>query len=87
MVDMMPDALHHFQRQVQASQSRVAELAARARYGDDGSEDFQEQVLTEMFTTLEELRVAEEELRQQNDELLEFPSCAGCAARAVSGFV
>ncbi len=72
MVDMMPDALHHFQRQVQASQSRVAELAARARYGDDGSEDFQEQVLTEMFTTLEELRVAEEELRQQNDELLEF---------------
>jgi PAS domain S-box-containing protein len=62
--------LNGMDREIEAAHSRAASLQERARELPAQQEGLLVEALAELSTTLEELRVAEAELRQQNEALL-----------------
>lgn len=61
--------LGNISRYIEAASSRLDDLAGRARASTDGSRPLVQESLLHLASTLEELRVSEEELRAQADVL------------------
>ncbi len=71
---------NNFTHEIDAVYSRVEKLNRQTDAAGPSSTNLLEQAFAELNTTLEEMRVAEEELRQQNEELI-FSRYAVEAAR------
>src|SRR5262249_31034035 len=65
-----------FSDQIRAARRRVDELRRRAQTHAAPAAGMLEKSMTELLTTLEEHRVAEEELRTQNEELVQTREAA-----------